>query len=262
MGRSTGFRDIDSLLGGLRSGQLWSILGEPSVGRSALAALWAGQRARHEAVGLLSLRDAAAVVAARLFAAPTRVPLQAILAGQVRPEHRERLALERSTLSGKSIVFATNAEDLAAMLDQVEVIIVDDAELLGDDVHEYLPAIRDWCDSAGGAAILTAPISRATTYRGDQRELDPTWSGVCDVVMEVRRDDNSERVSARPGQADIVVLRHRLGPTDTVTVAFQGHYARFTDIPFNTDPLRPTGWYTESHHLTVTCMPGRRSQNY
>ncbi len=58
--------------------------------------------------------------------------------------------------------------------------------------------------------------------------------------MEVRRDHNGERVSGRAGEADSVVLRHRLRPTDAVTVAFQGHCARFMDIPPSTDVSSPS----------------------
>lgn len=33
-----------------------------------------------------------------------------------------------------------------------------------------------------------------------------------------------------PGEADLIVAKHRNGPTDTITVAFQGHYSRFADM--------------------------------
>ncbi|WP_414683201.1 DnaB-like helicase C-terminal domain-containing protein, partial [Microbacterium sp. UBA3394] len=32
------------------------------------------------------------------------------------------------------------------------------------------------------------------------------------------------------GEADLIVAKHRNGPTDTITVAFQGHFSRFTDM--------------------------------
>ncbi|NTW41601.1 MAG: hypothetical protein HGA44_17270, partial [Cellulomonadaceae bacterium] len=34
----------------------------------------------------------------------------------------------------------------------------------------------------------------------------------------------------RAGEADLIVAKHRNGPTDTITVAFQGHYSRFVDM--------------------------------
>ena len=39
-----------------------------------------------------------------------------------------------------------------------------------------------------------------------------------------------EKDSPRAGEADLIVAKHRNGPTDTITVAFQGHFSRFTDM--------------------------------
>lgn len=40
----------------------------------------------------------------------------------------------------------------------------------------------------------------------------------------------SHREHREPGEADIIVAEHRNGPTDTIVVVFQGHYARFFDM--------------------------------
>jgi replicative DNA helicase len=46
----------------------------------------------------------------------------------------------------------------------------------------------------------------------------------------LHREDFYERESPRAGEADLIVAKHRNGPTATVTVAFQGHYSRFVDM--------------------------------
>jgi replicative DNA helicase len=51
-----------------------------------------------------------------------------------------------------------------------------------------------------------------------------------DVVILLHREDAYERESPRAGEADLIVAKHRNGPTAIVTVAFQGHYSRFTDM--------------------------------
>jgi replicative DNA helicase len=51
-----------------------------------------------------------------------------------------------------------------------------------------------------------------------------------DVVILLHREDLYERESPRAGEADLIVAKHRNGPTPTVTVAFQGHYSRFVDM--------------------------------
>jgi replicative DNA helicase len=52
-----------------------------------------------------------------------------------------------------------------------------------------------------------------------------------DMVILLHRDNAFEKESARPGEADLIVAKHRNGPTKTITVAFQGHFSRFTDMP-------------------------------
>jgi replicative DNA helicase len=51
-----------------------------------------------------------------------------------------------------------------------------------------------------------------------------------DVVLLLHREDFYEKESPRAGEADLIVAKHRNGPTATVTVAFQGHYSRFVDM--------------------------------
>ncbi|WP_449348342.1 DnaB-like helicase C-terminal domain-containing protein, partial [Streptomyces shaanxiensis] len=51
-----------------------------------------------------------------------------------------------------------------------------------------------------------------------------------DMVILLHREDAYEKESPRAGEADIIVGKHRNGPTATITVAFQGHYSRFVDM--------------------------------
>ena len=57
-----------------------------------------------------------------------------------------------------------------------------------------------------------------------------------DVVILLHREDAYERESPRAGEADLIVAKHRNGPTATVTVAFQGHYSRFVDMAPSSPP--------------------------
>ncbi|GAB3493582.1 replicative DNA helicase [Flexivirga lutea] len=54
-----------------------------------------------------------------------------------------------------------------------------------------------------------------------------------DMVILLHREDSYDRESERAGEADLIVAKHRNGPTDTITVAFQGHYSRFTNMAQN-----------------------------
>ena len=51
-----------------------------------------------------------------------------------------------------------------------------------------------------------------------------------DMVMLLHREDIYDKESPRAGEADVIVAKHRNGPTKTITVAFQGHYSRFANM--------------------------------
>ncbi|SKF63515.1 replicative DNA helicase [Mycobacteroides abscessus subsp. abscessus] len=50
-----------------------------------------------------------------------------------------------------------------------------------------------------------------------------------DMVVLLHREDVYDKDN-RPGEADLIVAKHRNGPTGTITTAFQGHYSRFVDM--------------------------------
>ncbi len=88
--------------------------------------------------------------------------------------------------------------------------------------------------------IALSQLSRAVEMRGKKRPMlsDLRESGSieqdADIVMFIDRsmDETEAESEDRPdlGTAQLIVAKHRNGPTDTVTVAFQGHFSRFTDM--------------------------------
>ena len=50
------------------------------------------------------------------------------------------------------------------------------------------------------------------------------------MVMLLHRPEVYDKETERAGEADIIVAKNRNGPTRDITVAFQGHYARFQDM--------------------------------
>ena len=84
--------------------------------------------------------------------------------------------------------------------------------------------------------IALSQLNRGPEQRQDKKPMlsDLRESGSieqdADVVILLHREDAYERESPRAGEADLIVAKHRNGPTATVTVAFQGHYSRFVDM--------------------------------
>jgi replicative DNA helicase len=84
--------------------------------------------------------------------------------------------------------------------------------------------------------VALSQLNRGPEQRTDKKPMlsDLRESGSIeqdsDVVILLHREDQYEKESPRAGEADLIVAKHRNGPTATVTVAFQGHYSRFVDM--------------------------------
>jgi replicative DNA helicase len=84
--------------------------------------------------------------------------------------------------------------------------------------------------------VAISQLNGGAEQRTDKRPLlsDLRESGSleqdADMVVLLHREDMYERESTRPGEADVIVAKHRAGPTSTIVVVFQGHYSRFVDM--------------------------------
>ncbi len=110
------------------------------------------------------------------------------------------------------------------------------AEVLGDADLEMM-ATNDvfWdtivsIESMGRQPVYDATVMESHNFIANGISLHNSIEQDSDVVILLHREDAYERESPRAGEADLIVAKHRNGPTATVTVAFQGHYSRFVDM--------------------------------
>ena len=95
-------------------------------------------------------------------------------------------------------------------------------------------AARQRAAGARHRALAAEPWPRAAR-RQDARPLRPSRVGLDRAGRRhgdpaAPRDRAYERDSPRAGEADLIVAKHRNGPTRTITVAFHGHFSRFADM--------------------------------
>ena len=110
------------------------------------------------------------------------------------------------------------------------------AEVLGDAELEVLATNDIYWDSVasvepiGEQEVYDATVLGVHNFVANGIALHNSIEQDADMVILLHRDDVYEKESTRPGEADLIVAKHRNGPTRDLTVAFQGHYSRFVDM--------------------------------
>ena len=95
---------------------------------------------------------------------------------------------------------------------------------------------KAWLRRLQVPVIALSQLNRGPEQRADKLPAisDLRESGSieqdADMVILLHRESAYEKENPRAGEADLIVAKHRNGPTRTVTVAFHGHFSRFADL--------------------------------
>ena len=111
---------------------------------------------------------------------------------------------------------------VATILDDAELEMIATNDVFWDEIASV--------ESAGEQPVYDATVLGTHNFVANGINLHNSIEQDSDVVILLHREDHYERESPRAGEADMIVAKHRNGPTTTVTVAFQGHYSRFVDM--------------------------------
>ena len=111
---------------------------------------------------------------------------------------------------------------IGTILDDAELEMVATNDVFWDEIASV--------ESAGEQPVYDATVLGTHNFVANGISLHNSIEQDSDVVILLHREDAYERESPRAGEADLIVAKHRNGPTTTVTVAFQGHYSRFVDM--------------------------------
>jgi replicative DNA helicase len=112
-------------------------------------------------------------------------------------------------------------------------VVLDDADLELMAVNDVLWDAVVSVEPDGVEEVYDATVLGTHNFIANGIAVHNSIEQDADMVILLHRESMYERESPREGEADLIVAKHRNGPTDTITVAFQGHYSRFTNMATN-----------------------------
>ena len=256
-GVPTGFADLDELVNGFSGGQMIIVAARPAVGKSTLALDFCRSASIHNNLTsvIFSLEMSKSEITMRLLSAEAKIPLNNIRKGPMTDDDWNKLGPKMGQVSGAPM-FIDDSPNMTMMeirakarrLKQrhdLKLIVIDYLQLMTSgkkvesrqvEVSEFSRQIKLLAKELDVPIVALSQLNRGPEQRSDKRPMmsDLRESGSieqdADIVMLLHREDIYERESPRAGEADIIVAKHRNGPTRDVTVSFQGHYSRFVDM--------------------------------
>ncbi len=204
---------------------------------------------------LFSLEMSKHEITMRLLSAEARIPLQTMRTGQMRDDDWVKLTRRLGEMASAPL-YIDDSPNLTMMeiraksrrlkqRNELRVVIVDYLQLMSShtkvenrqqEVSQISRSLKLLAKELEVPVIALSQLNRGPEQRNDKKPQlsDLRESGAieqdADVVILLHREDIYERESPRAGEADLIVAKHRNGPTNTIVVAFQGHYSRFVDM--------------------------------
>jgi replicative DNA helicase len=258
-GVPSGFRDLDRITSGFQEGNLIVMAARPSMGKSALGLGVAANLAvrKNVPVALFTLEMSKSEVTQRLMCSEAKVESQRLRTGKLSADDWPRLTAACDKLAKAPIYvddtgsitmmeIRSKARRLKAKHPDLGMIIVDYLQLMTSgtsaenrvqEVSQISRSLKVLARDLDVPIVALSQLSRAVEQRHDKRPIlsDLRESGSieqdADIVMFIYRDEyyNGEE-SESQGLAEVIVAKHRNGPTDTIKLSFLKRYAKFSDL--------------------------------
>ena len=256
-GVSTGFRELDELTNGLHAGQLIVVAGRPAMGKSTIGMdFLRAASIKHQMTSVLfSLEMGRSEITMRMLSAEAQIWLSNLRTGKMTDADWNRLARRMGEIA-QAPLFIDDSPNMSMMeirakarrLKQrhdLRLIVVDYLQLMTSpkrtenrqqEVAEMSRSLKLLAKELEVPVVAISQLNRGAEQRQDKRPQmsDLRESGAieqdADMVILLHREDAYEKESPRAGEADLIVAKHRNGPTKDVVVLSQLHYSRFVDM--------------------------------
>lgn len=262
-GVPTDFIEFDELTGGLHGGQMIVIAARPGVGKSTLALDIARSAAIHHQMTTVffSLEMSRTELAMRILSAEGKISMGRLKKGDLDTEGWTNLA----TLQGRidsAPLFIDDSPNMTLMeirakcrrlkqRNDLKLVVLDYLQLMSSgkkvesrqqEVSEFSRSLKLLAKELDVPVIALSQLNRGSEQRTDKRPMvsDLRESGSieqdADMVILLHREDMYNPDSDRVGEADMIIAKHRGGPTRTIPLAFSGKYSRFNNMANEAPP--------------------------
>ena len=253
-GLTTGFLDIDMKLSGLQKSDLILLAARPSMGKTALginiatnSALKAGAKA-----AIFSLEMSKEQLVQRMIAGTAHVDLQKIISGRLNEDEWLNIINSMGPLS-KAEVYIDDTAGISLMEMKakcrrlkiesgLDLVVIDYLQLMEmegrtenrqQEISSISRGLKALAKEIDCPVIALSQLSRAPELRTDHRPIlsDLRESGAieqdADVVLFLYRDDYYNEDSEKKNIGELIIAKHRNGPTGTLELVFKKEYTKF-----------------------------------
>ena len=256
-GLPTGFRDLDKLTSGLQPSDLILIAARPSMGKTAFTlniAQNVGVR-QHKTVAFFSLEMSKEQLVQRLLCQISHIDSQKLRTGQLNTDKDwaqltdacDKLYQAPIYIDDTPGISVSEMRSKARRLKSehgLDLIIVDYLQLMQgrnsesrqQEISEISRSLKALARELKVPLIALSQLSRSVESRQDKRPMlsDLRESGAleqdADIVAFLYREDYYDKETENQHITEVIVAKHRNGPTDTVKLYFRGEYTLFLNL--------------------------------
>ncbi|MDR0565137.1 MAG: replicative DNA helicase [Azoarcus sp.] len=257
-GIPTGFIDLDEKTSGLQPSDLLIVAGRPSMGKTSFALNIAEHVAieSHLPVAIFSMEMPGTQLATRFISSVGRIEMQKIRNGRLGEEDWARFSLATGKLFDAKIYvdetpalnpidLRARARRLARQCGRLGLIVIDYLQLMSGtretdnratELSEISRSIKTLAKELNVPIVALSQLNRSVEQRPNKRPMmsDLRESGAieqdADIIMFIYRDEVYNPESQDKGTAELIIGKHRNGPTGMVRMTFLGEYTRFENF--------------------------------
>ncbi|MEF3254309.1 MAG: replicative DNA helicase [Deferribacterales bacterium] len=255
-GTPTGFIELDHITNGLQKSDLIIIAGRPGMGKTAFALNIGlnGCIKYNKTVAMFSLEMSAGQLVQRLLSAEANIESQKLRNGRLSIDEWQKLAAVASELNDIHFYIddtpAISVTEVRAKSRRIkrehglDLIIVDYLQLMSSNkgesreqqISEISRSLKALAKELDVPVIALSQLNRSVENRHDKRPVpsDLRESGAieqdADLVIFLYRDEVYNKDTKEPNIAEVIIAKHRNGPTGTIKLAFLKQFTKFANL--------------------------------